>query len=98
MKGLNLSSDVYVLLLTHDPKIDDPALHILLKHNLAYIGALGSKRTHAKRCLRLEDSGFDKKTLEKIKGPAGIDIGAQNATEIALSMITEVVATKRGKL
>jgi len=53
-----LNEDTYAILLTHDPKIDDPALHILLKQNLPYIGALGSSRTHAKRCARLEEAGL----------------------------------------
>ena len=93
-----LNEDTYAILLTHDPKIDDPALHILLKHDLPYIGALGSSRTHAKRCTRLEEAGIDKDAIKRIKGPAGADIGAQTAAEIALSMITEVIAAKRGKL
>ena len=95
---LPLNEDTFAILLTHDPKIDDPALHILLKNNLPYIGALGSSRTHAKRCSRLEEAGFDTTTIAQIKGPAGADIGAQTAAEIALSMITEVVAAKHGKL
>ena len=93
-----LNEDTYAILLTHDPKIDDPALHILLKHELPYIGALGSSRTHAKRCARLEEAGIDKDSIKQIKGPAGADIGAQTAAEIALSMIAEVIAAKRGRL
>jgi len=93
-----LNEDTYAILLTHDPKIDDPALHILLKHDLPYIGALGSSRTHAKRCTRLEGAGIDKYSIKQIKGPAGADIGAQTAAEIALSMIAEVIAAKRGRL
>ena len=93
-----LNVDTYAILLTHDPKIDDPALHILLKQNLPYIGVLGSSRTHAKRCARLKEAGFDTASIAKIKGPAGADIGAETAAEIALSMITEVVAAKHGKL
>ena len=98
LPDLALNEDTYAILLTHDPKIDDPALHILLKNNLPYIGALGSSRTHAKRCARLEKAGFDADSIAQIKGPAGADIGAQTAAEIALSMITEVVAAKHGKL
>jgi len=93
-----LNEDTYAILLTHDPKIDDPALHILLKHNLPYIGALGSSRTHAKRCARLEGAGIEKDSIKQIKGPAGADIGAQTAAEIALSMIAEVISAKRGRL
>ena len=73
-------------------------LYIFLKNNLPYIGALGSSRTHSKRCSRLEEAGFDTASIAQIKGPAGADIGAQTAAEIALSMITEVVAAKHGKL
>ena len=98
LPDLALNEDTYAILLTHDPKIDDPALHILLKNNLPYIGALGSSRTHAKRCARLEEAGFDADSIAQIKGPAGADIGAQTAAEIALSMIAEVVAAKHGKL
>jgi xanthine dehydrogenase accessory factor len=98
LPDIPLNEDTYVILLTHDPKIDDPALHIFLKQNLPYIGALGSSRTHAKRCARLEDAGFDAASIAQIKGPAGVDIGAQTAAEIALSMIAEVVAAKHGKL
>ena len=93
-----INEDTYAILLTHDPKIDDPALHILLKQNLPYIGALGSRRTHAKRCARLKEAGFDTTSIAQIKGPAGSDIGAETAAEIALSMIAEVVAAKHGKL
>ena len=93
-----LNEDTYAILLTHDPKIDDPALHILLKQNLPYIGALGSSRTHSKRCARLLEAGFDSASIAQIKGPAGADIGAETASEIALSMIAEVVAAKHGKL
>ena len=98
LPDLPLNEDTYAILLTHDPKIDDPALHILLNNNLPYIGALGSSRTHAKRCARLKEAGFDTDSIAQIKGPAGTDIGAQTAAEIALSMITEVVAAKHGKL
>ena len=93
-----LNEDTYAILLTHDPKIDDPALHILLKHDLPYIGALGSSRTHAKRCSRLEEAGIDKDSIKQIRGPAGADIGAQTVAEIALSIIADVIAAKRGKL
>ena len=98
LPDLPLNEDTYAILLTHDPKIDDPALYILLKNNLPYIGALGSSRTHSKRCARLKEAGFDTASIAQIKGPAGADIGAQTAAEIALSMITEVVAAKHGKL
>jgi xanthine dehydrogenase accessory factor len=93
-----LHEDTYAILLTHDPKIDDPALKILLKHDLPYIGALGSRKTHAKRCARLEEAGISQELIQSIKGPAGLDIGAKTAGEIALSMLSEVIAAKRGNL
>ena len=93
-----LHEDTYAILLTHDPKIDDPALKILLKHDLSYIGALGSRKTHAKRCARLEEAGISTEKIQSVKGPAGMDIGAKTAGEIALSMIGEVIAAKRGRL
>lgn len=94
----SLNEDTYALLLTHDPKIDDPALLLLLKSPVRYIGALGSRRTHAKRCGRLREAGVDKSAIARIKGPAGLDIGAESPAEMALSMIAEVIAAKRGKL
>jgi len=97
LKEWPIHNDTYAILLTHDPKIDDPALHLLLNRNLKYIGALGSTRTHIKRCTRLKEAGFDEERIKKIIGPAGIDIGAQTATEIALSIISEIVAAKHGK-
>ena len=97
-KEVETDSNTALIALTHDPKIDDPALHILLKEDLAYIGALGSSRTHTKRCARLKECGFDDSAIKQIKGPAGADIGAQTAAEIALSMIADVVAAKHGKL
>ena len=94
----SLNEDTYAILLTHDPKIDDPALHLLLKSPVRYIGALGSRRTHAKRCGRLREAGFDEAAISRIKGPAGLDIGAESPAEMALSMIAEAIAAKRGKL
>jgi len=87
-----------VVTLTHDPKIDDPALHFALSSPVFYIGSLGSKRTHEKRVERLRESGFDDNAISRIKGPVGLDIGAKTAPEIALSVMAEVVAAQRGKL
>ncbi|WP_299602979.1 XdhC family protein [uncultured Tateyamaria sp.] len=84
-----------LVLLTHDPKLDDPALHIALKSEAFYIGALGSTRTHAKRVARLEDSGFTADQIARIKGPIGLDIGAASPSEIAVSILAQMVATLR---
>jgi xanthine dehydrogenase accessory factor len=81
-----------LIALTHDPKIDDPALQHALKNNFFYIGALGSKKTHANRCLRLKESGYSTKDINKINGPIGIKLGGKSAPEIALSIIAQLVS------
>jgi xanthine dehydrogenase accessory factor len=85
-----------VVLLSHDPKLDDPALHIALQSEAFYIGALGSKKTHHKRKERLRNSGFKEKQIERIYGPIGLNIGASSPEEIAISILSEVIATLRG--
>jgi len=81
-----------LIALTHDPKIDDPALHHALKNNFFYIGALGSKKTHENRRTRLKDSGFTNQQINKIYGPIGIKLGGKSAPEIALSIIAQLVS------
>nr|WP_255574882.1 XdhC family protein [Caldovatus aquaticus] len=85
-----------VVTLTHDPKLDDPALDRALKSPAFYIGALGSRRTHAKRIARLKEMGFDDAALARIHAPVGLDIAAVTAPEIALSILAEIVAVRRG--
>jgi xanthine dehydrogenase accessory factor len=84
-----------VVTLTHDPKLDDPALDRALKSQAFYIGALGSRRTHAARLQRLRELGHSDDALARIKGPVGLNIEAVTAPEIALSIIAEVVAVRR---
>ncbi len=84
-----------VILLTHDPKLDDPALHIALQSEAFYIGALGSKKTHQQRKNRLKDAGFTEKQIGRIHGPIGLNIGASSPEEIAISILSEVIATLR---
>ncbi len=84
-----------VVTLTHDPKLDDPALNEALKSGAFYIGALGSRKTHASRLERLAALGHAPETLKRIRGPVGLDIGAVTAPEIALSVIAEIVAVRR---
>ncbi|RBP11401.1 putative sulfurylase large subunit (molybdopterin cytosine dinucleotide biosynthesis) [Roseiarcus fermentans] len=86
-----------ICLLTHDPKIDDPALVLALRADCFYIGALGSKKTHAKRIERMRALGFDDEALARIHAPIGLDIGAVSPAEIAVSIIGEVVASLRRK-
>ena len=84
--------DTALVALTHDPKIDDPAIQYALKKDFFYIGALGSKKTHKTRCERLLESGFKNDEINKIKGPIGIKLGGKSAPEIALSIIAQLVA------
>ena len=81
-----------LIALTHDPKIDDPALQHALKNNFFYIGALGSKKTHSNRCSRLKKNGFSDNEINKIFGPIGIKLGGRSAPEIALSIISQLVS------
>ena len=81
-----------LIALTHDPKIDDPAIQHALKNNFFYIGALGSKKTHQNRCERLAKAGFDENQINKIYGPIGIKLGGRSAPEIALSIIAQLVS------
>ena len=80
-----------LITLTHDPKIDDPALQHALNKKFYYIGALGSKKTHANRCQRLKELGFSDKQINSIHGPIGIKLGGKSAPEIALSIIAQLV-------
>ena len=84
-----------VILLTHDPKLDDPALHIALQSEAFYIGALGSKKTHHQRINRLKQAGFKEKQIDRVHGPIGLNIGASSPEEIAVSILSEVIATLR---
>jgi xanthine dehydrogenase accessory factor len=85
-----------VVTLTHDPKLDDPALDRALKSPAFYIGSLGSRRTHAARLKRLRELGHGENALSRIQGPVGLNIEAVTAPEIALSIIAELVAVRRG--
>jgi xanthine dehydrogenase accessory factor len=86
-----------ICLLTHDPKIDDRALTRALKAECFYIGALGSRKTHAKRIERMKAEGFDDASLSRIHAPIGLDIGAVSPAEIAVSVAGEIVASLRKK-
>ncbi len=88
---IKTNQNTALIALTHDPKIDDPALQHALKNNFFYIGALGSKKTHINRCKRLKESGFNDEQIKKIFGPIGIKLGGKSAPEIALSIITQLV-------
>jgi xanthine dehydrogenase accessory factor len=85
-----------IVTLTHDPKLDDPALAAALRSPVFYIGALGSKKTHAARLERLRAEGFDDAALARIHGPVGLALGARQAGEIAVSILAQVVQVLRG--
>jgi len=89
---IETNSNTALIALTHDPKIDDPALQHALKKNFYYIGALGSKKTNANRCERLKEAGFSNDEINSIHGPIGIKLGGKSAPEIALSIISQLVA------
>ncbi len=91
-KELETNENSALIALTHDPKIDDPALQHALKNKFYYIGALGSKKTHENRCQRLKESGFSDEQINSIHGPIGIKLGGRSAPEIALSIIAQLVS------
>jgi len=91
-KEMETNENTALIALTHDPKIDDPALQYALKKKFYYIGALGSKKTHENRCARLKDVGFSDEQINSIHGPIGIKLGGKSAPEIALSIIAQLVS------
>ena len=91
-KELDTNENSALIALTHDPKIDDPALQYALNKKFYYIGALGSKKTHENRCQRLKKAGFNQEQINLIHGPIGIKLGGKSAPEIALSIIAQLVS------
>jgi xanthine dehydrogenase accessory factor len=85
-----------VVTLTHDPKLDDPALAAALRATAFYIGARGSRKTHAARLERLKEMGFNDTELQRIHGPVGLDIGALSPAEIAVSIVAQITQVRRG--
>ena len=95
LSNLRLDPRTAVAALTHDPKIDDPALQLALKSSCFYIGALGSGKTQAARWDRLSAAGCDGAALKRIHGPIGLDIGARGAEEIAIAILAEMTKCLR---
>ncbi len=91
-KEIETNENSALIALTHDPKIDDPALQHAINKKFYYIGALGSKKTHENRCQRLKDAGFNSDQINSIHGPIGIKLGGRSAPEIALSIIAQLVS------
>jgi xanthine dehydrogenase accessory factor len=96
LQRLRPDAGTAIVTLTHDPKLDDPALDHALRTEAFYIGALGSRKTHTARLERLQALGHEPAALARIHGPVGLDIAAVTAAEIALSVIAEIVAIRRG--
>ncbi len=96
MAALAPDARTAVVTLTHDPKLDDPALEVALRSPAFYVGSLGSRRTHAKRLARLAEAGLDEAAMARIHAPVGLDIGAVSAPEIAVSILAQIVAARRG--
>jgi len=97
LDAIRLDERSAVVTLTHDPKLDDPALDRALRSNAFYIGSLGSKKTHAARLHRLSEAGFDDAALARIHGPAGLAIGAKSPAEIAVSVLAQLTAARHGQ-
>ena len=94
--GLDVSTAVVTL--THDPKLDDPALESALRSDAFYVGSLGSKRTHAKRKERLTEAGITEEQFGRIHGPVGLNIGAKSPAEIAVSILGQIVEVRARRL
>ncbi len=95
LPGIGMDAHTAFAALTHDPKIDDPALRYALTHDCFYIGALGSRRTHATRLERLKADGMSEAQLSRIHAPIGLDIGAISPAEIAVSILAQITARLR---
>ncbi len=95
MAALAPDSRTAVVTLTHDPKLDDPALEVALKSDAFYVGSLGSKKTHLARTKRLARLGIDADAIALIHGPAGLPIGAKSPAEIAVAILAQVIETRR---
>ncbi len=95
LQALDLDRRTAVVSLTHDPKLDDPALAVALPSVAFYIGALGSNRSHAKRIARLQERGLSDELINRIHGPIGLDIGAKSPSEIAVSILAQVTERLR---
>lgn len=95
--GPEIETNTYVAILTHDPKFDEPALLGTLETAARYIGAVGSRRTNADRRRRLEEAGVPPASLARIRGPIGLDIGAETPEEMAISILAEIIATRHAR-
>jgi xanthine dehydrogenase accessory factor len=94
---IGLTPDTAVVVLSHDPKLDDPALRLALPSPAFYVGALGSRKTHTQRTERLLAAGVAQTDLDRLHAPIGLNIGGRTPAEIALGIMAEIVAVRNGK-
>jgi xanthine dehydrogenase accessory factor len=97
LERMDLNPSTSIAVLTHDPKFDEPSLRVILKHEVGYIGAIGSRKTSEERSERLKQAGVTDAQLRRIHGPIGLNIGATAPEEMALAIMAEIVATRHGK-
>jgi xanthine dehydrogenase accessory factor len=96
IEKLGIDESTYVVMLTHDEKFDNPALKVVLQSNARYVGALGSKKTHANRVNELKEMGLTDEQIARIHAPIGLSIGSRGPEEIALAIMAEIVAVSHG--
>ncbi|CAA9579335.1 MAG: Xanthine and CO dehydrogenases maturation factor, XdhC/CoxF family [uncultured Thermomicrobiales bacterium] len=97
LEELTIAANTYVAILTHDPKFDEPALLGSLETPAAYVGAVGSRSTNRDRRRRLLDAGLAPEQLARVRGPIGLDIGADTPEEMAISILAEIIAVRHGR-
>lgn len=97
LRGQDLGPRDVILVFTHDPKFDEPALTAALATEAGYVGALGSRRTQERRVERLREAGLDDEAIARIHAPCGLDVGARTPSETAISILAEVIAVRTGR-
>jgi len=97
IEQIAIEPNTYVAILTHDPKFDEPALLGTLETRARYIGAVGSRRTNRDRRRRLTDAGVSADSISRVRGPIGLDIGADTPDEMAISILAEIIAVRHGR-
>ncbi len=97
LANIKITPQTDIVILAHDEKFEDPALHVALRSRAGYIGAIGSRKTSQQRLERLRRAGFSDEELARIHAPIGIDIGAKTPAEIAVSILAEIIAVRRGR-
>ena len=97
LQNRNVAPNTAIAILSHDPKFDEPALLGSLATPARYIGAVGSRKTNADRRVRLQEAGVDEDSIERVRGPIGLDIGASTPEEMAISILSEIIAAKNGR-